>query len=493
MQLLRRPGPPTPPAVLGAARSMPATFTLALLASCAWLLLCVVFLLVLVPTQSGFVLALKMGVTIVPLLLLWGLYAAGAGGEKSIAALLVVILVITELSLRRRAFEDTSADPQNLVKMAVWGVGLLVALINWGTLRQALREPATALLALTTLWFAATAVYSPIPVYTLGAAIALLAVVLFGAVARRSVRESILLKAPAAALTVMLLVGLALYVVAPDRALAQTEGGTVLRLAAPFATPNQLGRAAALVVLLTVIGMARGHVRWRSFLVWLGIPAALACLVLSQSRTAGGALLAALLLVYGSKRPRRALAMAIVLAALGIVYSMLDIDLADLAALVSRTGHVSELTTLTGRTAIWAAVWQQILEQPLLGYGHAAGKVLIPQIYRTFWGWTATHAHNMWLQTWFTTGLVGVLLLLATLLAQLRYCLRTRDLGSLALLAFVFVAGMAEAGNLSGAPSVLTVMWALWLTGPAPAPAKAQAPGARAAPGRSARGLGLQA
>ncbi|GAB1390911.1 MAG: hypothetical protein AMXMBFR78_17810 [Rubrivivax sp.] len=461
---------------------MPLGFVLALLVSCGWLLLAFVFLAVLTPTDTPFALMVKIGLALGPLLLLWGLSAASRGGQKALAAVFIVIVVITELSIRQRAFEDTSADPQNLLKMALWGVGLLVGLLNWRVLREALRQPATLALMLTTVWFGVTAIYSPIPLYTFGSAVSLLAVVIFGAVARRSINEPLLIKGPAVALTLLLLLGLALYVVAPERALARTEGGTILRLAAPFGTPNQLGRAAAIVLMLMAMGWIRRDVGPRSVLLWIAVPVALACLYLSQSRTALAALVVALAMVYAVKRPARGLLLAAALALTGLAFSVFDLNLSDLAAIISRTGRVSELTTMTGRTEIWSAVWAATLEQPYFGYGHGSSKLLIPQLYRTFWGWTSTHAHNMWLQTWFGAGIVGVALLASTMLLQLRYCLRTRDLASLMVLAFVFVYGMAEASHLSAAPSILSVIWAVWITGQRSEGAGQQGPaGARAA------------
>lgn len=461
---LQRP-PPTSVPVRADMRRTPAALTACLLASGIWLLLCFVLLVVVIPTETALVLAFKIGFTVLPLMLLWGLYAAGLGGEKSIAALLLLIIVVTELSLRRRAYEDAGIDAQTLAKMAIWGVGLLVALLNWKVLREALREPATALLALTMVWFVGTAVYSPIRLYSFGSGIAMLGVVLFGAVARRSVREAWLLKGSTAALTALLLLGLALYVVAPERAMAPTEGGTLLRLAAPFGTPNQLGRVAGLVILFVCVGLFRGVLGVRSLLVWVGLPAALACLYLSLSRTGFGAAVISLLVLYAVRRPMRGFIAAILLAAGVLVFVLLDFRVSDLAALVSRTGRVSEIASMTGRTEIWSFVWSEILKEPILGYGYASTKLLIPTLYRTFWGWTTMHAHNMWLQTWFTTGLIGVGLLAATLAAQLAYCRRSGDLESFAILVFVLIFGMTEAAHVAAAPSIVNVFWALWLTG----------------------------
>jgi len=201
----------------------------------------------------------------------------------------------------------------------------------------------------------------------------------------------------------------------------------------------------------------------------VAVAAALACLYLSQSRTAMAALALALLILVLARHPRRLLVAGIVVAAAVLVVVVARVDVLELVtSTVSRTGYSKEVTTLTGRTDIWAFAWSQIVQEPLLGYGHASSKHIFPLLYRQYWGWTTTHAHNMWIQVWFTAGLVGVVLLVGVFLAQFRYWLATRDQGSLALLTFVFVIGLAEAGHIAGAPSVLTALWAVWLTGRRP-------------------------
>lgn len=90
-------------------------------------------------------------------------------------------------------------------------------------------------------------------------------------------------------------------------------------------------------------------------------------------------------------------------------------------------------TTLSGRTAIWAASVMAIMKRPLLGYGYMA-----------FWrglngesanvvlatGWGAPGAHNGFLQVWLDLGAAGVALVVFPLVKALRdaaSCLRDRE------------------------------------------------------------------
>jgi O-antigen ligase len=433
--------------------------------ACIWLVLCLVFLVLLIPPNNAEGVVLRCLVAVSPIVLMWTFFSAGQGKVTALTALLLIILVVNDLSLRNRAYSDTSLDAQTLAKTALWGMGLLVALLNWQALRQALREPAAALLVVLCLWFIVTSAYSPIRAYSFGSSVALLSVVLFSAVVRQSVPDRTILIGAIAAIGVLLWFSLFLYVVAPGAAMAKQDGGQVLRLAAPFGTPNSLGRAAAVVLLLCAIAIRTNAMRWRSSLIILMGFAGVGCLVLAQSRTSIAALIGSIGLLLLLQRPRRLLIAGIIVVASSLLLMLIDVNPTELLALLARSGKSADVVTLTGRTELWSFVWGEIEKAPLLGYGYSSTRYLIPLLYKTFWGWTAAHAHNMWLQTWFVSGVVGVCLLFAVLVAQFRYYLRTRDVASLGLLAFVFVTGLTEAGQLDSAPSILTTLWAVFLVG----------------------------
>lgn len=439
-----------------------------LLSSCIWVIVCILFLAILIPPTTVEGLIIRGLLTVFPIVMLWVFFTAGSGNTGALVTLLIFILITTELSFRNRALSDTSIDAQNLFKAAIWGSGLLVALLNWRTLKNGLKQPSGYLMAALAIWFVVSATYSPIKLFSFGAAISFLSVVLFGIVVRQLIPEKLLLRAIIAVMGIMLFASLVLYLIAPDRVMAQMEGGSILRLAGLFGTPNSLGRIAALIVLLCVVAIRVDAIKIHSPLILAVGFSAIACLILSQSRTAAVALICAAAIVLLIERPLMLMVLATTASLALMIFLLSDIRIEDMALIFSRTGYVSEVTTMTGRTEIWSFFWNEIQKEPVLGYGYGSSKYLMPLLYRTFWGWTTTHAHNMWIQTLFSAGAIGFALLLAVFVTQLTYCHRSKDIASLAILSFVFIIGLAEANAVNGAPSVLTIFWSLWLVAKRP-------------------------
>jgi len=84
---------------------------------------------------------------------------------------------------------------------------------------------------------------------------------------------------------------------------------------------------------------------------------------------------------------------------------------------VTDTGLVLEAlgrdATLTGRTDIWAALFDVIEDRPWLGYGYGSfwGETSDPAAYvKELTQWDVPTAHNGWFETWLGIGLVGVCL-----------------------------------------------------------------------------------
>lgn len=185
-----------------------------------------------------------------------------------------------------------------------------------------------------------------------------------------------------------------------------------------FTQKNACGRMMVLATAVLLAWRRRGWAQWAS--------GALFVLVLVKSGSRGAWALEAILLagtgIYFllrgcAGRIRGALLALIALVA--VSGSVLVVVYRD--ALMEAMGRNA---TLSGRVAIWHAVWPFVLQRPWLGWG-----------YESFWrGWTGPsfqvsstvhflvfHAHNGYLDLWLQTGLVGLGLFAA---AYGQVCLR---------------------------------------------------------------------
>lgn len=96
-------------------------------------------------------------------------------------------------------------------------------------------------------------------------------------------------------------------------------------------------------------------------------------------------------------------------------------------------GFLGRDLTLTGRTSIWAILWQSVLKQPLLGYGYSAFWTGMNgesgQLFMTL-HWMFSYAHNGFLEVLLQIGLIGlagVLLMFLQAAANAWVCIRSED------------------------------------------------------------------
>jgi exopolysaccharide production protein ExoQ len=114
---------------------------------------------------------------------------------------------------------------------------------------------------------------------------------------------------------------------------------------------------------------------------------------------------------------------------------------------------------LTGRTAIWALVWNQVQDQPLLGYGYGGfwagvdGPSL--SVWRVFGDQSVYHAHNGMLEVWAECGIVGLGLLVLCFWDAVRKALRAANVTAdvtdgwpLYFLVLLFLFDLVEVGYL---------------------------------------------
>lgn len=189
--------------------------------------------------------------------------------------------------------------------------------------------------------------------------------------------------------------------------------------------PNTLG---VLCAFATFFAMAKAAASRKFRTRWIVIAAlTLIALYLTKSRTA----LAATMIALGVLWTLRAswawrlglTAMSISLLAATILGSLIfQIDAVSGAIDAALLGRSEEVTTLTGRTPLWAELNRDISERPLAGYGF--GSFWTPDVlYRVKQnqGWQIPHAHSGYYETLLNLGSIGLgLVVIATLSAAIR-------------------------------------------------------------------------
>jgi O-antigen ligase len=232
--------------------------------------------------------------------------------------------------------------------------------------------------------------------------------------------------------------------------------------------PNTQGPAlAALCVAAFALVTDSGRNR---LLVWFIFAAGALLVLMTKSRTAAAALLAALAAIQIVKLPPRISAIGgmaagwVMAAGLCIVWTCGFDPVNDFRDLVL-LGRSDESESLSGRTLIWPEVIRHAEERFWLGYG-----------YEAFWtpariedisdelGWGLREAHNGYLEMWLWLGAVGVavclIMAIAALAAAVRGFWTTNDAAyflPLGLLVF----GLFDSGLESGAVVISLVPFVL--------------------------------
>jgi exopolysaccharide production protein ExoQ len=275
---------------------------------------------------------------------------------------------------------------------------------------------------------------------------------------------------------VAVLASVAVAVLVPRLALSNIGGGYQSALRGAFTHKNWLGSAMSFGVLVSGYSYAvRANRRLFSGLTFLGC---LLLLVLSRSATAWISTAAAILVlaVGGAIQSKRAPVLrvfALIGLGLAVVFlitlplGIFDINLDDLLKDMPRLAGRS--SDLTGRTAVWHAVWAAIRDRPFLGHGYGFWDQ--PSMARTnIWlaaQWEVPHSHNDWLDAGLQLGLVGVVLIAFIWLVSLRRAMWLVFVryghGALFFLAILFSClTRSAAETVMFAPALFVLFW--WVT-----------------------------
>ena len=369
--------------------------------------------------------------------------------EKSLFAIMALILsgaVWRVISGGNDGGTDGDQRTQVLLAVMYAAVVVLVVLQFRKTVQSFFRNPALLGLLLlacaSPLWAEASDLVSR-------RALALVGTTLFGVAlaARYSFEEQLKILRWAfrlgALATVMLGIG------SPGRALSAVGGGGGIR--GVFPHKNILGGAMALAFLvewyLREQGIRGKIVRMISLIAYAVL------LVASDSLTSIVTLIAALgvtwvfrVLYARLQIPFAALAI-FVLAVMGSL-SLIGVEAGDVMGLMGRSSD------MTGRTELWSAVGQTILQRPLLGFGFSgfwkgasSNSTLIENQIR----WTPTYSHNGYLEIALSLGILGLGLVTWMLASGLKRAWHQAKEGEsyldswpLALFLFVAIHNVAE-------------------------------------------------
>jgi exopolysaccharide production protein ExoQ len=124
----------------------------------------------------------------------------------------------------------------------------------------------------------------------------------------------------------------------------------------------------------------------------------------------------------------------------------------------------TNVETLTGRTVIWAVSWEIAAERPWLGHGFYSYRSVVPN----FGEFKAWHAHNDFLQQFFSYGVAGLMLSLAvygSFYRQLRRAPRSPRLGlASAVLIYGLLHGLTDASHIElMLPGGMILLFAEWV------------------------------
>lgn len=216
-----------------------------------------------------------------------------------------------------------------------------------------------------------------------------------------------------------------------------------------------------------------GFAAWRaSFFSPLAIAVHLLTIVTvvatySRTATFAGVLAVAIMVCtdFWSRRGLAAIlasaAMVLLIGGATMMWRGQDAKLANQSLLgsVTKSGEISELTSATGRTTIWAEVIRLIQLRPATGYGLNSAPVMLEDF--------SFHTHNSLLHAAFSGGLVAGLLMLMLLIWNVIFGLTDPDGFIRSVTLFLLISGLFEDTVIETFAGPSTLVWFVVLLVPA--------------------------
>ena len=408
-------------------------------------------------SPSAAVLALPGGAATAALV-----YLVLRGNRAATLLLLFATVFLMQAVFRIRAYDEKDIDFQVVIKMGLWVVVAAVAIIYFRRWSRLLLQPTSLPVLLFLLWLPLTALVSPKPAYTLGSAFTVVACVIACAYVFARFSASTVFLTILASVTLFCTISIIVYFILPEFGhyvyWLNEERFVSPRLAGIAGSANNMALIASFGLIILALEARTLH-QINPFL----LPVCVTALVMTNSRFALAATCAIIVMNWLLHWRRLHVALFIASAGLIVTVALLPFGQDVVLKTISRSGTVGEITSLTGRTEIWYAALKLAQSQPWMGYGYGSSVFVLPAHTEDV-GFATSHAHNLFLQLFLTTGGIGLALFLFTMLALGLRAVAYRNRVIVVMLAFVVLNGITESSGFTTLANICTLAFAIAAT-----------------------------
>ena len=351
---------------------------------------------------------------------------------------------------------------QILLKLALLAIGLSVGAWGWWN-RQAVRTVLSSLPGMFLLvlvgWHFFSAPMAIAPMKAAAAAFSCLSVLLLTACMLTEYGVKYFVLATMVGIGLFCFGGAALYVVNPKLATFHEVLSSVVQVDrfAGLSHPNGLGRYAAMMIVLSLAATAENYFSWKWVIPIAATSVAFLLASLSRTPVIAAFFAAVALMLPLLRRKETYLAVAsmffLALAAYLVIESSIGFDAVQdkIIRKGTKSGSAEEVTSLTGRTDIWAYAISRSAEKPMFGYGTGSTAAVMED--------RSGHAHNMILQPMLAMGFPCALIVVGILLLNGFYAVRLDNSVLRGVLIFLIVLGAVETSVLGSFPDAMTTLW----------------------------------
>lgn len=314
-------------------------------------------------------------------------------------------------------------DQENpIARIAFFPVYGIVAILTLVRFPNFLRTVAfNPLIILCLLWCSLSFLWSFDPTLTFRRSVALFMTTVFGLLLAARFNWKDLIQLYAYLFLALAIISILVVIIVPARGImSEIHIGAWRGL---WVEKNYLGGQMSRGVIVMMCAFALSPYR-----AWLWVPAGLLCFFLVLMSTSKTALIASLLSI-GSFITLRIFRRYPILR-IPVLYAIVAVAVLFTSILQFAPDFFFDLIgkerTLTGRTDIWKLLITSIKQRPLLGYGYGVywADPLGPSYYvRSILQWGVPTAHNGWIETWLSVGVVGVGLFALHIFISILLCL----------------------------------------------------------------------